>query len=237
MKEIKESIIIGNEKMTITFKRMKSIRLKFNQKSGQFTVSAPMFLSKKQVLLFLESKKDWISKNRILYNSRPIAKALRYENGEKHWFLGCEFELELREVSGNYGCSIIKNSKLVLMVPIHSTMDERMAVLYQFYRMNLKLMLPNIISKWEKEIGVKSSGFLVRKMKTRWGTCNTKSKRITINLELIKHPQINIEHVVVHELVHLLERGHTKRFYAYLDQFQPGWPSIDADIKKRGLEC
>ena len=216
---------------------MKSIRLKFNQKSGEFRVSAPRFISEKQVRLFLESKRDWILNNRIQFESRPKPKELRYVSGEEHWFLGKAYTLDVREVSKHFGCSVLKESILVLQVPEGSTLKERSTILYQFYRTSLKAILPHIILKWEQVIGVKSSGFLVRKMKTRWGTCNITSKRITINLELIKHPQLNIEHVVVHELVHLLERGHTKRFYNFLDQFQPGWQAIDADIKKRGLEC
>ncbi len=129
--------------------------------------------------------------------------------------MGKLYTIDIREVHKQYGCSFLQDSILVIHVPIGSTKEERSYVLDQFYRNSLKAILPNIISKWEDTIEVKSNGFLVRKMKTRWGTCNIQSKRITINLELIKHPQINIEHVVVHELVHLLERGHNARFYGF----------------------
>lgn len=237
VKPVKESIQIGEHLVEVTYKRMKSLRLKFNRKTGVFTVSAPLFLSNKQVVEFLESKKHWINTQEKEFDKSPKRLPLCYSLGEKHWFLGEEYELDIREVSQGYGCSITPSGQLVLQVPVNSTITEREAILYQFYRNNMKTILPKIIEKWEGVIGVKSSGFLVRKMKTRWGTCNIQSKRITINLELIKHPKINIEHVVVHELVHLLERGHTKRFYGFLTQFQPGWEEIDADIKKRGLEC
>lgn len=237
MKQTKTLVYFNEEKIEVTYKRMNSIRLKFNQKSGDFKVSAPHFLSENEVRTFLESKKDWIFKHRLKFENRPKPILLTYKTGEKHWFLGQEYVLEIREVLKGSGCSILQQSILVLQIPKGSTAEERADVLNAFYRQSLKHMLPTLISKWEDIIGVKSSGFLVRKMKTRWGTCNIRSKRITINLELIKHPQINIEHVIVHELTHLLERGHTKRFYNFLDQFQPGWQVIDADIKKRGLMC
>jgi len=237
LKPVKDFIIRGDERIEVTYKSMKSIRLKFNQKLGEFKVSAPLFLSKNQVVEFLDSKQDWILKNRALFNQQPKIIPHSFKSGELHWFLGKQYCLEIREVKGNYGCSIVNHSTLVLLAPIGSSLEERKAILVDFNRQNMKVILPQIISKWERIIGVKSSGFLVRKMKTRWGTCNTSSKRITLNLELIKHPYINLEHVVVHELVHLLERGHTKRFYDFLTQFQPGWQLIDADIKKRGLEC
>ena len=237
MKEKKQTVYIKEDAFEVTYKRMKSIRLKFNQKSGEFKVSAPYFLSEKQVKLFLESKLDWIIKNKIQFANRPKVKSLEYVTGEKHWFLGKEYTLEVQEIPKGYGCSILKNEILVLQITKGSTLSDRQNVLDAFYRQSLKRILPGLISKWEEVIGVKSSSFLVRKMKTRWGTCNIRSKRITINLELIKHPQINIEHVIVHELTHLIERGHTKRFYSLMDQFQPGWPTIDADIKQRGLMC
>lgn len=236
MKQIKKIVQIEDERIEVTYKAMKSIRLKFNQKQGEFKLSAPYFLSEKQVLTFLESKRDWIIKNRELFNKRPLVQNLNYTSGEQHWYLGQQYTLEVRTVEKHFGCSIV-NGCLVLQVPFNCSKEERQNMLYHFYRLSLKSLLPDIIQKWEEVIGVSSSSFLVRKMKTRWGTCNIRSKRITINLELIKHPKINIEHVVVHELVHLLERGHTKRFYGFLDQFQPGWRNIDADIKKRGLEC
>lgn len=216
---------------------MKSIRLKFNQKSGEFKASAPRFLSHKKVYEFLESKSDWMLKNKHRFENRPKTQVVEFISGEKHWYLGKLYTIEIREVHKQFGCSFLQDSILVIHVPIGSSKAERSHVLDQFYRNSLRSILPNIISKWEETIDVKSNGFLVRKMKTRWGTCNIQSKRITINLELIKHPQINLEHVVVHELVHLLERGHNARFYGFLDQFQPGWRLIDTDIKKRGLEC
>ena len=72
-------------------------------------------------------------------------------------------------------------------------------------------------------MGVKVAEFGVKKMKTRWGTCSLKARRIWINLELVKRPIKCLEFIVVHEMVHLLERNHNKRFYALMDKFMPDW--------------
>ena len=60
--------------------------------------------------------------------------------------------------------------------------------------------------KWEKIIGVTVNQVRIKKMKTKWGTCNPEAKRIWINLELVKKPRECLEYVIVHELVHLLEK-------------------------------
>ena len=72
-------------------------------------------------------------------------------------------------------------------------------------------------------MGVKVAEFGVKKMKTRWGTCNIRDHRIWLNLKLAEFDKRALEMVVVHEMVHLLERNHNKRFYAYMDQFLPEW--------------
>ena len=60
-------------------------------------------------------------------------------------------------------------------------------------------------------------------MRTRWGTCNVKTKKLWFSVQLAQKPPECLDYVIVHELAHLLERGHNKRFYALLDQFMPGW--------------
>ena len=63
----------------------------------------------------------------------------------------------------------------------------------------------------------------IRKMKTRWGTCSAATGRISINLELAKKPATCLEYILVHEMVHLLERHHNDRFRDYMDRFVPQW--------------
>ena len=79
------------------------------------------------------------------------------------------------------------------------------------------------MSKWEKIIGVRVNQVRIKKMKTKWGSCNPDAKRIWINLELIKKPREYLEYIIVHELVHLLERNHTRRFKEIMDKYLPRW--------------
>ena len=87
----------------------------------------------------------------------------------------------------------------------------------------MKKITPKLIAKWEKKIGVKSNEFCIKKMRTKWGTCNTKAKRVWLNLELAKKPPICLEYILVHELVHLHEKHHNDRFIQLMDKFMPKW--------------
>lgn len=100
----------------------------------------------------------------------------------------------------------------------------------------MKQTIPAYIDKWEKLIGVSVNEFRVKCMKTKWGSCNIESKRIWINLELAKKTPRCLEYIIVHEMVHLLERHHNERFHAYMDKFMPNWRSIKAELNNMVYE-
>lgn len=89
-------------------------------------------------------------------------------------------------------------------------------------RLELKRQLQRLIDKWEPVMGVKSAGFTIKKMKTRWGSCNVKSHHLNFNLLLAKVPPECAEYVVVHELTHLLEPSHNTRFWSLMEYYLPG---------------
>jgi predicted metal-dependent hydrolase len=117
----------------------------------------------------------------------------------------------------------IKGNKLILTVREFSTTQQREKIMTEWYRKQLKEKLPELVEKWEEIIGVKAETVRVKNMLTRWGTCNTKDKRIWINLQLAKKPIECLEYVIVHELVHLLEKSHNSVFVDYMDKFLPDW--------------
>jgi predicted metal-dependent hydrolase len=93
----------------------------------------------------------------------------------------------------------------------------------EWYRTELKKVVPHVIEKWEQKIGVKSTEYGIKKMRTKWGSCNQKAQRIWLNLELAKKPIECIEYIIVHELVHLLERSHKEKFIALMEKHMPKW--------------
>lgn len=101
----------------------------------------------------------------------------------------------------------------------------------KYYRKQLVQQVPALLDKWQQIIGVQASSFRIRKMKTRWGSCNIRTKRISLNLSLAKKSVRCLEFIIVHELVHLLERNHNKRFYALMDCFMPEWRSCETELE------
>lgn len=100
------------------------------------------------------------------------------------------------------------------------------------YRDRLLALLPGMFRKWEPILGVRSNKVTIRKTRSQWGSCNTKNGNISISLWLGAYPEECIEYVVVHELTHLLERGHNAHFYGILDQVYPNWKACRERLKK-----
>lgn len=115
------------------------------------------------------------------------------------------------------------NATLEIRVRPGAGRDKREAVLAAWYRRRLYAAIPPLIAKWEPEIGVTVAEYRIKKMKTRWGSCNIDARRIWLNLELAKKPPACLEYVLVHEMVHLLERRHNDRFRRLMDRFLPQW--------------
>ncbi len=96
-------------------------------------------------------------------------------------------------------------------------------------------LMDSYFEKWESFLGVQTTERRVRKMKTRWGSCNVKERRIWLSSYLGAYPEECLEYVIVHELCHLLERGHNKRFYALVASCLPDWKERRAKLKE-GLD-
>ena len=118
---------------------------------------------------------------------------------------------------------VLKHSAIELFVRPETDRVKRKSILDEWYRRKLKETVPSLIEKWEKKMNVQVNEFGIKKMKTRWGTCNRQAKRIWLNLELAKKPPECLEYIVVHEMTHLLERNHNDRVIALMTEFMPKW--------------
>ena len=143
--------------------------------------------------------------------------------GESHYVQGRRYRLDVVEHDGPSSICQPNNTTLQLRVRPGTDRGKREAVLHRWYRQRLHEQIPELIALWEPVLGVKVTEWRIKKMKTRWGTCNIESRRIWINLELAKKPSECLEYILVHEMVHLLERHHNYLFRAHMDQLMPQW--------------
>jgi hypothetical protein len=215
-------------------KPIKHLHLRLRPPTGKVQVSAPMHLTDAQIKTSLQSRLDWIRAKQAAFAQRPVVQEKTWISGEQHVYFGKIYRLELVESEGNRSSVTIDDARqqLVMQVPRGATLEHKAKVMAHFYRATLKQSIPELLVKWQPIMGVQMLDWGVKDMKTRWGTCNTRDKRVWLSLMLAKMPVECIEYVMVHELVHLLERNHTPRFHALMTQFLPNWPALQQQLNQ-----
>ncbi len=221
----KEIIVIEDLTITLYRKNIKNMYLRVLPPNGEIKVSAPLFVSDNDIIEFIQSRKDWIlEKQQMIFNNK-ITAPLKYTNGEIHTVWGNEYSLQLiRNDTVKHVLVDKKKSILYLPVPKRSTIEKRKSILDEFYREELKKSIPQVLDKCVKIVGRKPKSVNVRKMKN-WGNCK-QDERITLNLNLAKKQPICLEYVMIHELCHLIEFNHGKKFKKLMDEFCPNWKKI-----------
>lgn len=218
----------------IVRKPIKTMRLCIYPPDGLVKVSAPLKLSERFIRYTLEQKKNWIQQQRERIQSRDVAEKNTLQTGETIPFLGKNHLLIIEEHEGPRHIKL--NGELMhCYTHPNSSQNQKQMILDIWYQQQMESRLPDLIRYWEKVIGVTVSSWVIKKMKSRWGSCNTKAARICLNLNLIKKPQLCLEYVLVHELVHLWEPSHNKRFYELMSQFMPDWRTHQLMLEGRKL--
>lgn len=224
------NIIIDNITIQIIKKNIKNIRLSVHPPDGRVRLAVPKNMNDITIKNFAISKIPWIEKQKSKFYLQDKQQEYKYISGEKHLYLGNKCPLSIIKTSGKQYVELKDEKNLNLYIKPNTTIEKREQLMNQWYREQLKSIIPDYVEKWEPIMGVKVEEFGVKLMKTRWGSCNIQAKRIWINLELAKKSPRCLEYIIVHEMVHLLERGHNAKFYAYMDRFLPNWKSIKAEI-------
>jgi hypothetical protein len=209
--------------------------LSVNLPTGSVRISAPRRMDLDSIRVFAVSKLSWIKKQQTKLRNQEREVPREYLNKESHYFKGKRYLLKVVE-QNSAPAVVLKHTTIELYIRPGTSRDKRKAILDEWYRQRLKELLPLLIQKWEKKMGVQVNEFRIKKMKTRWGTCNIKEKRIWLNLELAKKPVECLEFIVVHEMVHLFERKHNDRFVSYMDKFMPRW-KFNNEVLNRTQVC
>jgi len=217
-----QQIELGNIKIDVELKNIKNIHLSVYPPNGKVKISAPERMDLDTIRVFTISKLKWIKKQQEAFKNQERETPREYLTKESHYFKGKRYLLKVIEHNAKPKV-ILKHSEIELYIRPNATIEKRKQIVDEWYRAELKKIVPKIIEKWEKKIGVKSNEFGIKKMKTKWGTCNTKTKRTWLNLEIAKKPFECLEYIIVHELVHLLERRHNEKFIKYMNEFMPKW--------------
>ncbi len=224
-------IQLGDIDVEVTRKQIKNIHLSVYPPTGAVRVSAPERLSLETVRVFVLSKLSWIKKNQRKIREQPRETRREFVDRESHYAWGKRYLLGIEERDAPAGVRL-EPERMILAVRPGTDWHRRQAIVDEWYRMLLREALPALIAKWEPIMGVRVRGYVIRKMKTRWGSCTPRTGRIRINTDLARKPPECLEYILVHEMAHLLEPSHNKRFVALMDQFMPKWRSHRDELNR-----
>ena len=225
-------IQISDFKIDVVRKSIKNMHLSVYPPKGRVRIAAPLNVDDETVKLFAISKLSWIRRNQRKFKNQERQTPREFAERESHYFQGRRYLLRVTEVEAAPKVEIKTKSFIDLHVRPNTTTEQKQIILNEWYRKELKKQIPIIIEKWEKIIGVSVNEWGVKQMKTKWGTCNIEANRIWLNLELAKKPLHCLEYIVVHEMIHLLERHHNNLFLAYMDKFIPRWKFYKEELNR-----
>ncbi len=205
-------------------KDIKNLHLGVYPPLGRVRVAAPLVISDEAVRLAVIDKLGWIKRQRAQFANQPRQSEREMVNGESHYVWGRRYRLRVHEVDAPPRVALRGVASMDVFVRPGSNRERREAVLLDWHRASLRSVITDLLGRWQPLLGVQVDGWGIKKMKTKWGSCNVQARRIWLNLELAKTPVQCLEYIVVHELVHLIERHHNERFTALMDQHLPDWP-------------
>ncbi|OXS16191.1 metal-dependent hydrolase [Zobellella denitrificans] len=214
---------IGSLSVQLNRKAIKHLHISVLPPDGRVRVSAPEKMTDTAIRMAVVSRIPWIKKQQQSFIEQPRQSQREMVSGESHYVWGRRYRLALTERAGRHEITRQGNSKLHLKVNPGTSRDNKARVLDDFYRTEMKERTSELLDHWQPLLGVEAAGWGLKKMKTKWGSCNVQSKRIWLNLELAKKPPECLEYILVHELIHLLERHHNERFRQYMDRYLPNW--------------
>jgi predicted metal-dependent hydrolase len=219
----RSQVTIQGLRVEIVRKDIKNLHLGVYPPDGRVRVAAPALVSDDAVRRAVIGKLGWIKRQRAGFEAQPRQSEREMVDGESHYFLGRRYRL--RVIAEDGAAKVLLRNKTTIELHVRPEMDaaQRELVLSRWYRRQLRELLPPLLEKWQAALGVRVSECRIKKMKTKWGACNADSSRIWLNLELAKKPASCLEYVVVHELVHCIERHHNQRFLSIMDQHLPQW--------------
>jgi predicted metal-dependent hydrolase len=224
-----KQFLLDDITINVEQKNIKNINLSVSPPDGRAHITAPHRLDLDAIRVYAVSKLKWIKKQQAIVSDRSSNPLPEFINRESHYYNGKPYRLEVIEIEATPRVEM-QNDSLVLYVRPGSTIEKRRKIMDAWYRAQLKNALPELIVKWENMMNVRVRQFGIKKMKTRWGSCNQGAQRIWLSLELAQKTPECLEYVVVHEMAHFLERKHNAVFYNNMDKYLPRWRFVKKEL-------
>lgn len=230
-------MVVGDLHVEVVRKDIKNLHVGVYPPDGRVRVAAPHRLTDEAIRMAVITRIGWIRKQKRQFAEKTRVSPREYVERESHFFMGRRYLLEVVEGSQKQTIEIVGNKTLRMnLVGTETTTENRQRFLDAWYRQNLREHVRDLVPKWEEAMGVEVRDWRIRKMKTRWGSCSIDAGRVWLNLELAKKPQSCIEYILVHEMVHLIERKHNDRFRKLMDRYLPQWRQHREELNQYPLK-
>lgn len=216
------NVLISDIQIEIIKKDIKNMHLSVLPPDGKVRVSAPNNLSDESIIMFVKTKLGWIKKQQEKFEQQPRQSEREYVSGETLYVWGHQYYLQV-EYNQKRNSLVLEGNKAILSVRKESTVKQREKFVNEWYRSLLKTEVEKYLPKWETITGLYCDSWQSKYMTTKWGTCNTSTRKIWLNLQLAKKPIECLEYVILHELAHLKVKNHGADFVAILDLHMPYW--------------
>ena len=218
----------------MTRKDIKHVHLSVHPPSGRVTLTAPVATRLEVARAYAISKLGWIEEQRENLANQVRETPRKFVERESHCLWG---RLRLLTITHQDIKPFVSldHKRITLTVRPGSDARKRAAVIHDWHKSLLHEVVPPLIRKWEPKLKVTVGGYFLRRMKTKWGSCNHHARHIRLNTELVKKPKDLLEYVIVHEMLHLLEPTHSERFMEILAQHYPTWREARAELNELPL--
>lgn len=216
-----QEIVVDGVSVKITRKKIKNLNLSVRPPEGNVCLSIPYHCSNAEAIQFVQNNITWIcsKQNEV---RQQFKKNNCFKDGGSIKFFGRDVAVKIEYKTGRNKIEMTGEGLIARISPGISE-QEKIKLLDNWYRSELKKIIPPLLEKWQPIVGKQVDEWGIRKMRTRWGTCNIAAKRIWLNLELAKKSPDSLEYVLVHELTHLHERYHNAHFKQLMTEFLPDW--------------
>ena len=216
---------LENIPIEVEKKKIKNMHIYVKPPYGDVLITAPKYITDKQIKEFIRERADWIIENVERIQNSPITPEPTYDTGDTISVWGEAFTLEVYEDT-RYSMTLGDDRIATLVVREGCTQEQKEAFVLEWYRDELKERVEILLPQWEEYTGLHCSSWQSKNMKSRWGTCNTKTKKIWLNVKLAEHPVECLEYVILHELAHTVVPNHGPEFKAILTRFMPEWKQV-----------
>jgi predicted metal-dependent hydrolase len=215
----------------IVRKAIKNLHVGVYPPDGHVRVAAPLAVSDDAIRIAVLTRLPWIKSKRHAFEKQPRQTERKFVSGETHYVFGRPCRLRVECWSGKkHQIEIQAADRLLLLAPETSDLNQRRAFIEKWQREELRQIAAPIIETWADRLHLELPAWGIKRMKTKWGSCNPDAGRIWINFELAKKPKICTDYIVLHELAHFISPRHDDAFIGVLDKMMPSWRQVRSDL-------